>query len=51
MLAELFGVPASDVTVRSGATSRVKRVRVAGVDEARATERLRQVFGWGGKPT
>jgi uncharacterized protein (TIGR00251 family) len=51
VLAELFGVPPSAVTVRSGTTSRVKRLRVEGVDEAHATERLRQIIGWGGKPT
>ena len=40
VLADLFGVPASSVTIRSGATGRSKRVHVAGIDAEQATRRL-----------
>jgi uncharacterized protein (TIGR00251 family) len=40
VLADLFGVPARDVTVRSGSKARSKRVHVAGIDATAATARL-----------
>ena len=40
MIAKALGLPASAVAVTSGATSRMKTLRLEGVDEARAHERL-----------
>ena len=44
LVAELFGVPPSAVSVRSGATGRAKRVRIEGVDTETAAARLRQAL-------
>ena len=40
MIAKALGLPPSAVAVTSGARSRVKTLRLEGVDEARAGERL-----------
>ena len=46
LLAEVLGVPRSDVTIQKGATSRTKLVRVEGLSEAEVVERLQK----GGAP-
>jgi len=48
LLAEVFDVPRRAVGVTTGASSRAKRVRVAGLDVERAGSRLRAVLGESG---
>jgi uncharacterized protein len=43
-LAGLFEIPRSSVTIASGATSRVKRIHVAGITLAVAQQRLREIL-------
>lgn len=43
-LAELFEIPCSSVTISSGATSRVKRVHVAGTTAAAVRQRLQETL-------
>jgi uncharacterized protein (TIGR00251 family) len=45
VLAAALGVPARAVVLVAGATSRVKRFRVTGVDAPSARRRLRTAFG------
>jgi uncharacterized protein (TIGR00251 family) len=40
LLAKRLGIPQADVEIVGGATSRTKRVRVHGLDEAAVRERL-----------
>lgn len=50
LLAETFGVAASAVTLTSGATSRVKRFRVDGVEPADVETQLRRAIAAAGNP-
>ncbi len=45
LLAEVFGVASSDVTILRGDTSRHKRVQILGIDAARARSRLQKHQG------
>ena len=42
--AQLFQIPRSSVTIASGATSRVKRIDVAGINAAHAQLRLQSIL-------
>ncbi len=49
-IAEVFGVPASDVTITSGDTGRRKRLLVAGVDERGAQVAVDNALAGGSRP-
>jgi uncharacterized protein (TIGR00251 family) len=46
-LSHLFEIPRSSVTIASGATSRVKRIEVAGISAAHAQLRLQSILDSG----
>ena len=49
-LADVFGVPASDVSIVSGESSRQKRINVVGIDERGAQIALDNALASGSRP-